>query len=95
MTDSSIIKCGIEFSEFFAIDYSSQVDQEEVTELVHVAPSAPREWINSDNGAFRPTSEAIVDRIVAVWTKMEAGFRSAHRLGDDCLLAYSAARSVF
>jgi hypothetical protein len=78
----SIIKCALYFSEFFAIQYSSQADEETATEVVHVAPYAPHEWIDPDNGTIRPALEAIADRVGAVWTQMEERFRSAHRLGD-------------
>ncbi|MCF8477657.1 MAG: hypothetical protein K9G60_11560 [Pseudolabrys sp.] len=89
VTGPSIIKCALDFSEFFAIHYSSPTYKDAVTEIVHVAPYAPRDWIDSDNGAIRPADEAIADRIAAVWVQMEARFRSAHKLGDCRVLARS------
>jgi hypothetical protein len=85
--DPSIVECTLESFTSFSIHCSRQVGKEEVTEFVHVAPYAPREWTDSYDGTTRPAYEPIVDVIVAVWAQMEARFRTAHRLGDCRILA--------
>lgn len=85
--DPSIIKCKLAFFEFLAIHFTPKVGNEEVTELIHVLPHAPREWTDSYDGTARGASEDIVDLIVAMWARMEGRFRSAHRLGDCRVLA--------